>query len=68
MTTAPSAAPDTTDPTETPEPKNGFDRFFEITRRGSNIATEVRGGLESTRRNQTFSEYKRFVTGGRVLQ
>jgi AGZA family xanthine/uracil permease-like MFS transporter len=45
MTTAPSAAPDTTDPTETPEPKNGFDRFFEITRRGSNIATEVRGGL-----------------------
>ena len=30
--------------------------------------TEVRGGLESTRRNQTFSDYKRFVTGGRVLQ
>jgi hypothetical protein len=30
--------------------------------------TVVRGGLESTRRNQTFSEYKRFVTGGRVLQ
>jgi hypothetical protein len=30
--------------------------------------TVVRGGLESTRRRQTFSEYKRFVTGGRVLQ
>jgi hypothetical protein len=30
--------------------------------------TVVRGGLESTRRNQTFSEYKRFVTGGRVVQ
>jgi hypothetical protein len=30
--------------------------------------TVVRGGLESTRRNQTFSGYKRFVTGGRVLQ
>jgi hypothetical protein len=30
--------------------------------------TAVRGGLESTRRNQTFSDYKRFVTGGRVLR
>jgi hypothetical protein len=30
--------------------------------------TVVRSGLESTRRNQTFSDYKRFVTGGRVLQ
>jgi len=30
--------------------------------------TVVRGGLQSTRRNQTFSDYKRFVTGGRVLQ
>jgi hypothetical protein len=30
--------------------------------------TVVRGGLESTRRNQAFSDYKRFVTGGRVLQ
>ena len=30
--------------------------------------TVVRGGLESARRKQTFSEYKRFVTGGRVLQ
>jgi hypothetical protein len=28
----------------------------------------MRGGLASTRRNQTFSDYKRFVTGGRVLQ
>jgi hypothetical protein len=30
--------------------------------------TVVRGGLQSTRRNQTFSDYKRFVTGGRVLE
>ena len=28
----------------------------------------IRGGLASSRRNQTFSDYKRFVTGGRVLQ
>ena len=34
-------APDTS----TPEPKNGFDRFFEITKRGSTIGTEVRGGV-----------------------
>ena len=27
----------------------------------------VRGGLQSTRRYQTFSDYKRFVTGGRVI-
>jgi hypothetical protein len=33
-----------------------------------NSFTVVRGGLESTRRSQTFSDYKRFVTGGRVLQ
>jgi hypothetical protein len=30
--------------------------------------TVVRGGLESTRQHQTFSDCKRFVTGGRVLQ
>ena len=30
--------------------------------------TVVRGGLQSTRRNQTFSDYKRFVTGGKVLR
>lgn len=29
--------------------------------------TVVRGGLQSTRRNQTFFDYRRFVTGGRVL-
>jgi hypothetical protein len=29
--------------------------------------TMLRGGLQSTRRNQTFSGYQRFVTGGRVL-
>jgi hypothetical protein len=28
----------------------------------------VRGGLQSTRRTQTFSDYRRFVTEGRVLQ
>ncbi len=28
----------------------------------------VRGGLQSTRRTQRFSDYKRFVTEGRVLQ
>ena len=27
----------------------------------------LRGGLQSTRRNQTFSEYKRFITAGRVV-
>ena len=30
--------------------------------------TVVRGGLQSTRRNQTFSNYQRFVTGGRVIE
>ena len=29
--------------------------------------TVVRGGLQSARRNQTFSDYQRFVTDGRVL-
>ncbi len=42
--TAPNA-PDDTENTETPEPKNGFDRFFEITRRGSTIPAEIRGGV-----------------------
>jgi hypothetical protein len=32
-----------------------------------NTFTMVRGGLQSTRRSQTFSDYRRFVTGGRVL-
>jgi AGZA family xanthine/uracil permease-like MFS transporter len=27
------------------EPRNGFDRYFEISRRGSTVAREVRGGL-----------------------
>lgn len=30
--------------------------------------TMIRGGLQSTRRTQTFSDYKRFVTAGWVLQ
>ena len=41
MTTAPSSAPETADA----EPRNGFDRFFEITRRRSTVGTEVRGGI-----------------------
>lgn len=48
MSTAPSTSPDAPEAAEspdTPEPKNGFDRFFEITKRGSTIATEVRGGV-----------------------
>ncbi len=37
----------TTSTPESPEaePKNGIDRFFEITKRGSTLGTEVRGGL-----------------------
>lgn len=42
MSTAPSPAVDTAG---TPEPRNGFDRFFEITRRGSSVGAEVRGGV-----------------------
>jgi AGZA family xanthine/uracil permease-like MFS transporter len=48
MSTAPSTtpnAPGAPENAETPQPKNGFDRFFEITRRGSTIGTEVRGGV-----------------------
>jgi hypothetical protein len=30
--------------------------------------TLVQGGLQSTRRSQTFSDYQRFVTGGKVLR
>ncbi len=42
MSTTPSSAPETAD---TPAPRNGLDRFFEITRRGSTVGTEVRGGV-----------------------
>src|SRR5205823_6582716 len=28
----------------------------------------MRGGLQSTRRRQTFSDYKRFLTGGRMVK
>jgi AGZA family xanthine/uracil permease-like MFS transporter len=48
MSHAPSPAPDATDAldaTEAPEPRNGFDRFFEITRRRTTTGAEVRGGL-----------------------
>lgn len=45
MSTAPSPETATPDAAEFPEPKNGFDRFFEITKRGSTVGTEVRGGV-----------------------
>src|SRR4051794_29703875 len=45
MSTAPSSETDTADTIDTPEPRNGLDRFFEITKRGSTLGTEVRGGL-----------------------
>ncbi len=44
MTTAPSSAP-AADPEPGTEPKNRLDRFFEISKRGSTIGTEVRGGI-----------------------
>jgi hypothetical protein len=28
----------------------------------------IHGGLASTRRNQVFSDYRRFLTGGRVVK
>jgi AGZA family xanthine/uracil permease-like MFS transporter len=40
MTTAPSPTP-----APTAEPANALDRFFEISRRGSTIGAEIRGGL-----------------------
>ena len=40
MTTAPASSPETTT-----EPKNAFDRFFEISKRGSTVGTEIRGGV-----------------------
>ncbi|WP_417561666.1 NCS2 family permease [Microbacterium sp.] len=42
MSTATS--PEATDE-QAPEPKNGFDRFFEISKRRSTLGTEIRGGL-----------------------
>lgn len=40
MSTAPSPTP-----SPTAEPANALDRFFEISKRGSTIGTEIRGGL-----------------------
>jgi AGZA family xanthine/uracil permease-like MFS transporter len=45
MSTGPSPETYAPDAVEPPEPKNGLDRFFEITRRGSTVGTEVRGGV-----------------------
>lgn len=45
MTTAPSPAPEHTADPKNADPKNALDRFFEISRRGSTIGTEVRGGV-----------------------
>ncbi|QKJ20152.1 NCS2 family permease [Microbacterium hominis] len=42
MTSTPSTTSTDAPP---PAPRNGFDRFFEITARGSNPTTEVRGGI-----------------------
>ncbi|GAA1775736.1 NCS2 family permease [Agromyces lapidis] len=44
MTTATTPTTDPADPTEQ-RPVGAVDRFFEITKRGSNYATEVRGGI-----------------------
>ncbi|MFK4730150.1 NCS2 family permease [Agromyces mediolanus] len=35
----------TADAPQHPAPKNAFDRFFEITARGSTVGTEIRGGI-----------------------
>jgi len=49
MTSTPPAPTESAEATGTAppeaEPKNALDRFFEITRRGSTIGTEVRGGI-----------------------
>ncbi|MCT9002698.1 NCS2 family permease [Microbacterium memoriense] len=39
------SAPTSADQAEGTTPARGLDRFFEITKRGSTIATEIRGGL-----------------------
>lgn len=44
MTTATTPTTDPADPAEK-KPVGAVDRFFEITKRGSNYATEVRGGI-----------------------
>ncbi|MBS1673951.1 MAG: NCS2 family permease [Actinobacteria bacterium] len=45
MTTVPPPTTGQTAEPENAEPKNAVDRFFEITRRGSTLGTEVRGGV-----------------------
>jgi AGZA family xanthine/uracil permease-like MFS transporter len=40
-----TATPDTSVDSAPRTPKNGFDRYFEISARGSNVAREVRGGF-----------------------
>ncbi|NLU79793.1 NCS2 family permease [Micromonospora sp. HNM0581] len=39
------APPDNGTPPDNREPRNGFDRYFEISARGSTLTREVRGGL-----------------------
>lgn len=39
------SAPTSADPTPRTTPTSGLDRFFEISRRGSTIGTEIRGGI-----------------------
>ena len=43
MTTAATPSPESQ--TRQPAPRNGFDRFFEISARGSTVGREIRGGL-----------------------
>ena len=40
-----SSVPPTASDQTAAEPKNALDRFFEITRRGSSVGAEVRGGV-----------------------
>ncbi|MCR2764080.1 NCS2 family permease [Microbacterium sp. zg.B48] len=48
MSTVPTSPPESTEATEAVEtrtPRNAFDRFFEISKRGSTLSAEIRGGL-----------------------
>ncbi|MCR2810501.1 MULTISPECIES: NCS2 family permease [unclassified Microbacterium] len=45
MSTVPTSPPESTEAVETRTPRNAFDRFFEISKRGSTLSAEIRGGL-----------------------